>query len=152
MNSKAIYRINVESAEREPVIGIFVADKTDVEILIKEKVRIRFSNGLRSFITKQDIELVTDDEGAINIFYKYKMNTGVNPFRERVDWVKYSFAEQSMLFPTDIFGQVNTNISVKQLVNAYAGRLDLDDEDETEATVKTEPKVEEEQDIWPWDL
>lgn len=150
MSSKAIYRINVESAEREPVIGIFIADKSDVEILIKEKVRIRFSNGLRSFITKQDIELITDDEAAINIFYKYKMNTGVNPFSERVDWVKYSFAEQSMLFPTDIFGQVNTNISVKQLVNAYAGRLNLD---EDEATVKVEEsKVEEEQDIWPWDL
>lgn len=87
---KGIYKLNLHLAYSNG-ISQFVA--TDKEIEILKDLGIDFYwceiDGKYSEIEERaydlDIQLVTDDESAVEMFEKYGLETGVNPFNNEIE-------------------------------------------------------------------
>lgn len=85
-NNNAIYKLHFECYRMGNLRGIFVADKDEMKALIESGKEIYFGEVLGKHseisgpIEKEDVTLVTDDPSAIEIFEKYDMETGYNPF------------------------------------------------------------------------
>ncbi len=80
---KAIYRMKFDYGRHGTVSGIFVAEKDDI---YKAKGYINFGEILGKHsevdgdLTDDDIKMVTDDQAAVEMFEKYNLQTGYNPF------------------------------------------------------------------------
>jgi len=85
--SKAIYRLNFDCQRMGSLQGIFVALKEDVEILKFNAIQIYFGEVLGKHsevygpVDDGEIEMVTDDPTAVEIFEKYDLASGYNPFQ-----------------------------------------------------------------------
>jgi hypothetical protein len=83
---KAIYKMSLDFGRMGDLTGVFVADTKDVEELIKSNKEIYFGEVLgkhsevMSTISSEDLELVTSDESFIELFEKYDLSNGYNPF------------------------------------------------------------------------
>ena len=85
-NNKAIYKLHFDCRRMGVLLGIFVADKDEMNELIKSGKEIYFGEVLGKHseisgpIEEGDLTLVTDDPAIVEIFVKYDMETGYNPF------------------------------------------------------------------------
>ncbi len=91
---KAIYKMEVDCGRMGSLSGIFIADTEEVKALIETKVEIYFGEVLGKHseifgtINEDEIVLVTDDITIVDIFEKYGMATGHNPFEHLdEDWL-----------------------------------------------------------------
>ena len=81
-----LYCLNASFGREGDLEGLFLADSEDVKYLIDNKVSVYFGEVLGkhsevygSFIS-DEIELITEDEKVIDIFRKYNISSGYNPF------------------------------------------------------------------------
>jgi hypothetical protein len=83
---RAIYKMELDFGRMGELEGIFVADTEDVAKLIESGKEIYFGEVLGkhseiiSAITSDDLKLVTEDAGFIELFEKYDLSNGYNPF------------------------------------------------------------------------
>jgi hypothetical protein len=82
----AIYKMNIDCGRMGNLEGVFVADTDDIKKLIKSGEEVYFGEVLGKHseifcaITKKHLTLVTTDEKFIELFEKYNLSTGFNPF------------------------------------------------------------------------
>lgn len=112
--SKAIYRMDFDCHRMGSLQGIFVADKEDVELLKSSKTEVYFGEVLGKHsevyghIDEGKVEMVTDDPMAIEIFEKFKLQTGYNPFTYKTlsngitvgEYIQLLKEESKSSFPT----------------------------------------------------
>lgn len=84
---KAIYKIEIDYGRSGGLYGIFVADTEQVKKLIEDKTEVYFgevlgkhSEVIITFNEPGDCILVSDDPSVVEVFEKYNMSTGYNPF------------------------------------------------------------------------
>jgi hypothetical protein len=83
---KGIYRLNFDCGRQGHLSGIFVADSKHVELLISSQTQVYFGEVLGKHsevcgpVQENEISLVTDDQQAVTVFEKFKLQTGFNPF------------------------------------------------------------------------
>ena len=83
---KALYKLNFDCGRNGSLEGIFTAEKEDVEVLVEKEIPIYFGEVLGKHsevygtVERDEIEFITDAEEVINIFEKYKLSSGYNPF------------------------------------------------------------------------
>ena len=83
---KAVYKLNVDFGRMGDVSGVFVAEKEQVDKLLKIKPQVYFGEILGKHseivltLTKKDLKFVTDDEEFIKLFQKHKLENGYDPF------------------------------------------------------------------------
>lgn len=82
---KGIYKFKFDCRRSGSLSGIFVAGKDDVENIIGKEVYFGEVLGKHSevygTIDENEISFVTDDPIAVEIFEKYNLSSGYNPFR-----------------------------------------------------------------------
>lgn len=72
-------------------VSYFVAEDADVEILYDLNAELSFTEieGKHSeyieVVSKDNLTVKTDDEVAVNMFLKYGLSTGVNPFECEIE-------------------------------------------------------------------
>lgn len=82
----ALYRMYVDCRRNGCLEGIFIAEKDDVEFLVKNEVQVYFGEVLGKHseiygsIEEKEIEMITDDENVLSVIKKYGLQTGFNPF------------------------------------------------------------------------
>lgn len=83
---KAIYKFHYDCGRQGSLDGIFIADKEKVKKLVDSKQEVYFGEALGKHseicgsIKEKDLTFVTDDKNIINIFEKFDLVTGYNPF------------------------------------------------------------------------
>ncbi len=83
---RAIYKLEWDFGRMGDLSGVFVANKADVKRLITNKTEIYFGEVLGKHsevygcIEKKHLKLVTDNEEFIELFIKYDLSNGYNPF------------------------------------------------------------------------
>lgn len=83
---KGIFKLTFDCGRSGELHGIFVAKKYDVKELVESGEEVYFGEVLGKHsevygpIEESEIELVTDDLHAIEIFEKYDLSSGYNPF------------------------------------------------------------------------
>lgn len=96
----ALYRMYVDCRRNGCLEGIFIADKEDVEFLVKNKVQVYFGEVLGKHseiygtIEEKEIEMITDDENVLSVIEKYGLETGFSPFDY---YVPSSYGEENQL-------------------------------------------------------
>jgi len=82
----AIYKMTIDFGRMGDLDGVFVADTDDVKKLIKSGQEIYFGEVLGKHsdvscaIQNKHLTLVTTDEAFIELFEKYDLSNGYNPF------------------------------------------------------------------------
>ena len=83
---KGIYKMNCDCGRCGHIMGIFIAEDYEMNNLINSEIEVEFGEVLGKHsdvggpIEKKDIELITFDPSAIDIFEKYDLYSGYNPF------------------------------------------------------------------------
>lgn len=81
---KAIYKMTFDCGRMGELTGIFTADSKDIKNLIGKEVYFGEVLGKHSevygTIDKNEIKLVTKEKEAIEVFEKYGLESGYNPF------------------------------------------------------------------------
>ena len=81
--AKAIYRLSIDCGRMGEIGGIFVAEKKAVQKAIGQEVYFGEVLGKHSEICgtllSKEVEEVTDNKEAVEIFEKYKLANGYNP-------------------------------------------------------------------------
>jgi hypothetical protein len=81
--TKAIYRIGFDFGRQGHLDGIFCRDKEEVTSAIGKEVYFGEVLGKHSectwLIEEGEIEMVTDDPQAVEVFEKYSFDTGYDP-------------------------------------------------------------------------
>ena len=86
MSNEAIYKLHVDCGRMGTIYGLFIAEKGTVEQLVRDEVQVCFGEvlGKHSDISGSmddtDYTLVTDDQLAVEMFKKYDLSVGYNPF------------------------------------------------------------------------
>ena len=81
-----LYRLNASFGREGDLEGLFLADSEDVKYLIDNQVSVYFGEVLGKHsevygsFSSDEIELITEDEKVIDIFRKYNISSGYNPF------------------------------------------------------------------------
>jgi len=89
---KSLYKMNFDCGRQGSLEGIFLAEDEDVEILINNKIEIHFGevlgkhSDIRGNLEQNEITKITDDEKVIEIFEKYNLQSGYNPFDYPLGW------------------------------------------------------------------
>lgn len=84
--SKAIYKLDWDFGRMGSLEGVFVADSDDIKNLLKDKPEIYFGEVLGKHseiigvVKKEHLTKITDDEKFIELFEKYGLENGYNPF------------------------------------------------------------------------
>lgn len=84
--SKAIYKFSLDYGRSGELYGIFIQDKEYVDLFYRHNGKLYFGEvlGKHSEVICNtadcNLEIVTEDQEAINIFEKYNMTIGYNPF------------------------------------------------------------------------
>ena len=115
---KAIYKLNLDCGRYGNLYGIFVADKEYVDTLIDSGIEVYFGEVLGKHsdvygeIEETDIKLVTDDPIAIEIFERYDLSSGYNPFDEYAtdfDYEEIGLSSDDDLYVYDIIEKMIEN-------------------------------------------
>lgn len=83
---KGIYRLNFDCGRMGNLHGLFIADSADVKALVESEKEIYFGEVLgkhseiRGSIGSEEITLVTDEILPVEIFEKYNLSSGYDPF------------------------------------------------------------------------
>ena len=83
---KALYKMYCDCGRMGSLEGIFVSEKEDVKILVEEGIEVYFGEVLGKHseisgsIDNDELTEVTDDPKIIEIFEKYNLSSGYNPF------------------------------------------------------------------------
>ena len=83
---EGIYKISVDCGRAGYLEGVFVADDTDIKLLIKEPIEVYFGEVLGKHsevivnFEDSEVEFITDDEKVVDIFKQYDFSSGFNPF------------------------------------------------------------------------
>lgn len=86
MSKKALFRFYADCGRQGDLEGVFISTKEMVNKLIDSKIEVYFGEVLGKHsevygsIEKKEIEFLTDDEVAVEVVSKYKLETGYNPF------------------------------------------------------------------------
>lgn len=84
--SKSIYRFDFDAGIMGGLSGVFIAEDDAVKDLVASKKEVYFGEVLGKHseicgpIEEKEITKVTDDPVAIEIFEKYELSSGYNPF------------------------------------------------------------------------
>lgn len=82
-NKKAVYKFFLDCGRMGFLDGVFVAIKSDVDKIIGKTIYFGEVLGKHSDIvygiTKDDIELVTDDPKVVMLFEEHDLSSGYNP-------------------------------------------------------------------------
>lgn len=120
---KAIYKLNFDCGRDGGLDGIFIADKEYVDMLIGSGIEVYFGEVLGKHsevygeIEETDIKLVTDDPIAIEIFEKYDLSSGYNPFNEHANNFDYEEIGLSSDDNIDIYDIVEKMIENNKIMS-----------------------------------
>ena len=84
--SKKIYKLEWDFGRMGSLEGVFVADSDDIKKLLENETEIYFGEVLGKHsevfgvIKSKHLTEVTDDEKFIDLFEKYGLESGYNPF------------------------------------------------------------------------
>lgn len=90
---KAIYKFYLDCGRQGYLEGVFIRDKAEVETLLKLGIKVYFGEALGKHseivakIKSEQLTFITDDPIVVELFYKYELNSGFNPF----DYYSYDF-------------------------------------------------------------
>lgn len=83
---KGIFKLTFDCGRSGELYGIFISEKSKVKELVESGEEVYFGEVLGKHsevcgpIDESEIELVTDDLHVIEIFEKYDLSSGYNPF------------------------------------------------------------------------
>lgn len=87
---KGIYKFYCDCGSMGSLSGVFVADSEDIQNLIGSSVDFGEVLGRHSDISgeieKDEIIFVTDDANIVELFEKFDLETGYNPFDYLVEY------------------------------------------------------------------
>lgn len=87
---KALYKFRFDCGRQGKLEGIFIAEKTKIRILLKNKIQVYFGEVLGKhsevygYIKDEQIIEITDNTEVIDIFEEYELESGYNPFHYNV--------------------------------------------------------------------
>ena len=90
LNEYAIYRLDIDFEQQGELTGMFIAKKIDVKLLLENNLTIYFGEVLGKHseiytkIKRHHIKFITDDLIAVDIFRKYNLGIGFNPFEYQI--------------------------------------------------------------------
>ena len=81
---KGVYRLNIDFGRMGEVEGIFVAESEAVKNIIGKYIYFGEILGKHSEVKgtpeEDEIELITEDQTAVEVIEKHGLETGYNPF------------------------------------------------------------------------
>ncbi len=81
---KGVYRLSIDFGRMGEVEGIFIAESEKVKDIIGKHIYFGEILGKHSEVQgtleENEIELITEDQTAVEVIEKYGLETGYNPF------------------------------------------------------------------------
>lgn len=83
---KAVYKLHIDCGRQGALYGAFVAEKSEVESLVTSKEVIYFGEALGKHsdiagaLEEKDFTMITDDPAVVEMFEKFDLEHGYNPF------------------------------------------------------------------------
>lgn len=83
---KGLYKLHVDCGRQGTLYGVYIANVEDMNKLIEQGTELYFGEVLGKHseiygaLDEKDFTLVTTDEAVIEMFDKYDLESGFNPF------------------------------------------------------------------------